>query len=364
MKIMSKENLELQQEEIQPKKRKKKYGCLKGVLIFILILLIIGGVVYGAAQQMLSGINREELTDLDVSQEILDLKKGMGVTNIALFGVDSREDEYSHTRSDAMMVFSFNNKTNQAYLTSVVRDTFAYIDENHGFEKINHAYAYGGPSLAVSAINQNFDLDIQKYVTVNFNAVEHIINKLGGVEVEIQDYELQELNRVIAEMNVEVSGEEAALVDDIGVQTLNGRQAVAYMRIRKVGNGDYERMERQRRVITLVAQKAFSYNKVKLLGLMKEFLPYIQTNLTTNEIIALGTQLLLSGEREIEQLQIPSTELSYGTTLSDGLYYLVPMTLEDNVVEWHDKVYATDAYSPTSGLLEINRKIINYTGIY
>lgn len=102
---MSKENVELQQEEIQPKKRKKKYGCLKGVLIFILILLILGGVVYGAAQQMLSGINREELTDLDVSQEILDLKKGMGVTNIALFGVDSREDEYSHTRSDAMMVF-------------------------------------------------------------------------------------------------------------------------------------------------------------------------------------------------------------------------------------------------------------------
>lgn len=129
-------------------------------------------------------------------------------------------------------------------------------------------------------------------------------------------------------MNVEVSGEEAALIDDIGLQTLNGRQAVAYMRIRKVGNGDYERMERQRRVIALVVQKAVSYNKVKLMGLMKEFLPYIQTNLTTNEIIALGTQLLLSGEREIEQLQIPSTDLSYGSILSDGLYYLVPMTLE------------------------------------
>ncbi len=339
MKIMSKERVEMQQEEKQPKKRKKKYGCLKGFLVLILFLLIIGGVVYGAAHKMLSNVEREELTDLDVSQEILDLKKGMGVTNIALFGVDSREDEYSNTRSDAMMVFSFNNKTNQAYLTSVVRDTFAYID-------------------------QNFDLDIQKYVTVNFNAVERIINKLGGVEVDVQDYELQELNRVIAEMNVEVSGEEAALIDDIGLQTLNGRQAVAYMRIRKVGNGDYERMERQRRVIALVVQKAVSYNKVKLMGLMKEFLPYIQTNLTTNEIIALGTQLLLSGEREIEQLQIPSTDLSYGSILSDGLYYLVPMTLEKNVVEWHDKVYATDEYSPTSGLLEINRKIINYTGIY
>ena len=74
-------------------------------------------------------------------------------------------------------------------------------------------------------------------------------------------------------MNVEVSGEEANLLEGTGLQTLNGRQAVAYMRIRKVGNGDYERMERQRRVITLVAQKAFSYNKVKLLGLMNDFLP-------------------------------------------------------------------------------------------
>ncbi|MDE5977711.1 MAG: LCP family protein, partial [Turicibacter sp.] len=282
----------------------------------------------------------------------------------ALFGVDSRDDAYTNTRSDAMMIFSFNNKTNQVYLSSVVRDTYAYINETYGFEKINHAYAYGGPSLAVQAINQNFDLDIQKYVTVNFNAVEHIINKLGGVELDIQDYELDELNRVIAEMNVEVSGEEASLLDDIGVQTLNGRQTVAYMRIRKIGNGDYERMERQRRVITLVAKKALSLNKIKLVGLVNDFLPYIQTNLTTSEIISLGTQLLLGGTREIEQLQLPTTSLSYETRLADGLYYLVPMTLEDVVMDWHEKVYNLDSYSPTSHLLELNKKIINYTGIY
>lgn len=360
---MSKESKRLN-EMTTNQKKPKKYGCLKGFLIIILVLLILGGIAFGAAHAMLSRLDREELDELNVSQEILDLKKGMGVMNIALFGVDSRDDAYTNTRSDAMMVFSFNSKTNQAYLTSVVRDTFAYINEDHGFEKINHAYAYGGPTLAVQAINENFDLDIQKYVTVNFNAVEFIINRLGGVEVDVQDYELQELNRVINEMNHEVSGEEADLLEGTGVQTLNGRQAVAYMRIRKVGNGDYERMERQRRVITLVAQKAFSYNKMKLLGLMSDFLPYIQTNLTTNEIISLGTQLLLSGEREIEQLQLPQTELSYGSILNDGLYYLVPTTLEDNVIEWHTKVYGIDRYTPTSSVLNINQKIINYTGLY
>ena len=345
-------------------KQPKKYGCFKGILIFLLVLLILGGVAYGATSMMLSNLDRQELQDLNVSQEVLDLKEGLGVTNIALFGVDSRSDSYENTRSDAMMVFSYNNKTNKAYLTSVVRDTIAYINDEHQFEKINHAYAYGGPTLAIQTINQNFDLDIQKYVTVNFNAVEHIINKLDGVEIDVKDYELQELNRIIAEMNREMEGEESNLIEGTGPQTLNGRQAVAYMRIRKVGNGDYERMERQRHVITLVAQKAFSYNKVKLIGLMNDFLPYIQTNLTNNEIISLGTELLLSGERQIEQLQLPDTSLSEGSVLSDGLYYLVPMTLEENVIQWHDKVYGTNRYTPSSQLVELNQKIINYTGIY
>ncbi len=344
--------------------RTKKYGCLKGFLIFVLVVLVLGGGAYAGVHYMLSKVEREQLNDLTISQEVLDLKKGSGVTNIAIFGVDSRADSYENTRSDAMMVFSYNTKANKAYLTSLVRDTYTYINESHGFEKLTHAYAYGGPSLAVQTINQNFDLDVKKYVTVNFNAVEHIINEMGGIEVDIQDYELTELNRVIAEMNVEVAGEEANLIEGTGLQTLDGRQAVAYMRIRKVGNGDYERMERQRRVITLTLQKAMSYNKVKLLGLLDDFLPYIQTNLTSNEIISLGTQFLLSGITDIEQLQLPSTDLSYGGILDDGLYYLVPRTLSDNVIEWHDIVYGMSDYQPTSTVEGYSQKIINYTGIY
>lgn len=344
--------------------RTKKYGCLKSFLVLVLVILILGGGLYAGAHYMLSKIDREQLSDLTISQEVLDNKKGSGVTNIAIFGVDSRSDSYENTRSDAMMVLSFNTKANKAHLTSLVRDTYAYIDEKHGFEKLTHAYAYGGATLAVQTINQNFDLDVKKYVTVNFNAVEHIINEMDGIEVDIQDYELRELNRVIAEMNGEIGGEEADLIEGTGTQMLNGRQAVAYMRIRKVGNGDYERMERQRRVMNLTIQKAMGYNKVKLLGLLDDFLPYIQTNLTSSEMIALGTQFLLSGITEIEQLQLPSTDLSYGGILSDGLYYLVPRTLSDNVIEWHDVVYGMREYKPTSTVETYSQKIINYTGIY
>lgn len=347
-----------------PRKRKKN-GCLRAFLIFLLIIVILVSGFGVSAYYLLSKVDREQLGNILISQDVLNNKKGTDVINIALFGVDSREHSYENTRSDAMMVLSFNKKTKEAFITSVVRDSYVYINEDYGYQKINHSYAYGGPTLAIQTINQNFDLDIDKYVTVNFDAVQHIIDEMGGVEVEIKDYELDELNRVILEMNQEGIGTyEAGSINKIGTQTLNGKQAVAYMRIRKVGNGDYERMERQRRVIMLTMEKALGYNKFKLLGLVDDFLPYIKTNLTSSEIISLGTQFLLSGTTDVEQLQLPSTDLSYGSILNDGLYYLVPRTLENNVIEWHDVVYRLADYKPTSTVTNISDKIINRTGIY
>ncbi|MGL4337871.1 MAG: LCP family protein [Turicibacter sp.] len=348
----------------QQNNKVKKYGCLRSVLIFLLIVFIIVSGLGVSAYYMLSKVDREQLGDLNISQDILNNKKGTDVINIALFGVDSREASYENTRSDAMMILSFNKKSKEAFITSVVRDSYVYINSDYGYQKINHSYAYGGPTLTIQTMNQNFDLDIDKYVTVNFNAVEHIIDEMGGVEVEIKDYEFAELNRVIAEMNDENIGEPAALIKNTGLQNITGKQAVAYMRIRKVGNGDYERMERQRHVIMLTMEKALNYNKFKLIGLVDDFLPYIKTNLTSTEIISLGTQFLMSGTTDVQQLQLPSSDLSTGTTLSDGLYYLVPRTLSANVIDWHDIVYGIDDYKPTSTVQDLSTKISSRTGLY
>ena len=347
-----------------PKKRRRFKRTLTTIC---LVLLLLGGGAFAYGWNFLKNIESqtyEEIEDITVSDEILEGKKDHSVINIALFGVDSRVDSYEGTRSDAMMVLSYNPDLKSVTISSVVRDTYAFIDQDHGYQKINHAYAYGGPSLAIQTINQNFDLDIQKYVTVNFNVVQAFIDKIGGIEVDIQDYEINEINRVILEMQTEGVFQTAPTLSHTGVQTLNGQQAVAYMRIRKVGNGDFERMERQRRIINQVMEKALSMSKFKLVGLVNEVVPYIKTNLTVNEIIDLGTQVLTSGLDEINQLQLPNVEMSWGGRLSDGVYYLVPRTLKDNIVWWHQEVYGVEDYELSSLATRINDQIPRYSGIY
>lgn len=349
------------------RKTKKRHRWVKPLLIITSLLLFCGGVGLTYGWSFLKNIEKEtyeELENVTISDEVLENKKEHQVMNIALFGVDSRADSYTNTRSDAMMVLSYNPSKKSVTISSIVRDTYAFIDQDHGYQKINHAYAYGGPSLAVQAINQNFDLDIQKYVSVNFNAVQAFIDKIGGIEVDIQNYEINEINRVILEMQREGVFQTAPTLSYTGTQTLNGQQAVAYMRIRKVGNGDFERMERQRRVINLTIEKALSMNPVKLVGLVNELLPYIKTNLTATEIIELGKQILLSGINEVKQLQLPNTEMSWGGKLSDGVYYLVPRTLKDNIVWWHQEVYGVEDYTLSSLASRINEQIPHYSGIY
>lgn len=346
--------------------KKKVKVFLKWLSIAFLIVLIIAGAgivyAYSEIKEAINSVDYEELEEIEIQEEVLEQKKDFGVKNIALFGVDSREGGYTATRSDAMMVLSLNEETGVASITSVVRDTYAFIDQEHGYQKINHAYAYGGPALAIEAINNNFDLDIEKYITVNFNVVAKLIDILGGVEVTVEDYEINEINRVILEMQAEGVFDTAPTIPSIGAQVINGQQAVAYMRIRKVGDGDYERMERQREVIQKTALKLAEYNKTKLFDLMQQVAPYIKTNLTTNEIIDLGMSAIAS-VREIKQYQLPSRDIAWGGNI-EGVYYLVPKTLEDNIIWWHNEIYGVETYRLSELATRINNQIQHYTGVY
>lgn len=346
--------------------KKKAKIFLKWLSVAFLIVLIIAGAgvayAYNEIKEAINSVEYEELEEIEIQEEVLEQKKDFGVKNIALFGVDSREGGYTATRSDAMMVLSLNEETGVASITSVVRDTYAFIDQEHGYQKINHAYAYGGPALAIEAINNNFDLDIEKYVTVNFNVVAKLIDILGGVEVTVEDYEINEINRVILEMQAEGVFDTAPTIPSIGTQVINGQQAVAYMRIRKVGDGDYERMERQREVIQKTALKLAEYNKTKLFDLMQQVAPYIKTNLTTNEIIDLGMSAIAS-VREIKQYQLPSRDIAWGGNI-EGVYYLVPKTLEDNIIWWHNEIYGVETYRLSELATRINNQIQHYTGVY
>lgn len=353
------------------KPRRRKKGLLEKMQIIFISLSVIltallGLVVWG--KQTYDQIEHEELVleegETLVNEEVLELKQDSGVINIALFGVDARKNTYEGTRSDAMMVLSYNQNTKEASVTSIVRDTYAWINEEHGFDKINHAYSFGGPSLAIQTLNKNFDLDIEYYVAVNFNAVQAIIDAIGGVEVEVSDYEIYEVNRVIREMKNQGVFETAPEIASTGTQTLNGQQALAYMRIRKVGNGDWERMERQRQVLNEIFKQVQSMKKWELMSLAQELLPYIKTNIPFNEAISLGMDVLVNGLTTLNQYQLPTTEESLGTKLSNGIYYLVPRTLQENVEQWHQQIYHDETYEVTSGVQSISDEIASRTGLY
>lgn len=259
-----------------------------------------------------------------------------GVINILLFGLDSRV-ENSVSRSDTIMIATIDKKNQVIKLTSLMRDMYVPIpgrDKN----RINTAYIFGGPSLAIKTVNTNFDLDIRHYVTVDFFGLEKIIDQVGGVTIDVKKQEIPYINSCIQELNsLNKNTKPAPLLKNPGPQTLNGRQAVAYARVRKVGNGDFERTERQRRVLVELFKKVKTINPLKLPGLVSTMLPYVETNLSKTEILSLGISVLGFKNKDIIQYRLP-VDGTYESKRIDGMAVLVP-DLEKNKVLLHDFIY-------------------------
>ncbi|MDZ7548740.1 LCP family protein, partial [Clostridium perfringens] len=135
-------------------------------------------------------------------------------------------------RSDSIMILTLDSVHNKLKLTSIMRDSYVNIP-GRGLDKINHAYAFGGPELAVRTLNENFDLNIKEFMAVDFTSLPTIIDKLGGVTINIIPEEISHIPGITS----------------AGNQVLNGKQALAYSRIRYASGGDYKRTERQRTVV-------------------------------------------------------------------------------------------------------------------
>ncbi len=283
-----------------------------GLLGFSYVLWTVGKVHYNPITQNPS--------DIGANMAISDNK----ITNIALFGVDSRNGEAS--RSDAIMILSVDNKHKKIKLASILRDSYVEVPDN-GMTKINHAYAYGGPELAIRTINENFGLDIMDYVTVNFDQLANVIDAIGGVDIELSEEE-----RVSANQNIYTYAAESEkdlpldYIDGSGLQHLSGMQAVAYARIRNVGGGDYERTDRQRRVLQQMFNKVMDMNVTSYPGLVNKLLPLVETSLDSGEIISLGLKALAGGKPVFEQTRFPLNEdfeNGGAGTMIDGLWYMV-----------------------------------------
>lgn len=295
----------------------KKKGRIRKILFWVAVVLLfaVGASCIGVSV-MLGKINRGDGSFDDSDLSVYD---GLSneIKNIAVFGVDARKDEVSG-RSDAMMIVSIDIKHHKIKAVSIMRDSLVEI-EGHGSRKINSAYAYGGVELAIKTINKNFKMNITDYVSLNFNQLAEIVDTLGGVEVHITEAERKNANKYVKEMYDEI-GEEPDLIKEAGDVTLYGYQAVAYSRIRYVGNADFQRTERQREVMEKLMNKALDMSAIKYPSLVSKLIPMVETSLSNDEILRLAGAMLLKGRPGFEQGRFP-LDGSYKTNSSYSMVY-------------------------------------------
>lgn len=241
------------------------------------------------------------------------------VKNIALFGLD-RRDQGQASRSDCIMILSVDESARTIKLSSIMRDTYVNV-YGHGMTKITHAYAYGGPVLAVRTINENFQLDIRDFITVDFFQLEKLIDILGGVTIDVMPEEITAINENINE-TARIENKDAELIKSSGSQLLNGMQAVAYSRVRHTAGDDYKRTERQREVMQCILEKLLEVKVSKYPEVLQNMLPYIETSMDAYKILKLGMQVQEAGIQNIDKQRFPVDDISKGETI-DGIWYLV-----------------------------------------
>lgn len=293
------------------KKRKhknKKRRALKIILIVLVVVLVLCAGALGAAYYMLGNLNTVDVTENDADLGIDENNGSDEIVNIALYGVDTRDFSKDTGLSDAIIVMSVDQKNNVIKMTSILRDSKVPI-EGHGSQKINHAYSYGGPVLAMKTLNQNFGLDIKEYVTVNFSQLADIVDAVGGVTLNLTDAEVRETN-----INMADKFANEPKVQSSGEVLLSGAQAVSYSRIRKI-DSDNMRASRQQNVLNAVFEKIKTMSKSEYPGFVRKFLGIVETSLDYSDLMALAP-IAMHGFT-IENYTIPDAE--FETDLWGGI---------------------------------------------
>lgn len=238
--------------------------------------------------------------------------------NIALFAVDKRTEEEAGN-SDVVMIISIDQLNGKIKMASIMRDTYVKI-EGKGMDKINSAYATGGPQLAIKTINQNFDLDIKDYMNVDFYGAAKIVDALGGIMINVKAAELPYLNNYLDELAI-YEKIPAVHIRDARLQKLNGKQTVAYTRIRAVGKGDYERTERQRSVLVSIFDKLKNSGQEIFPVFASQVLPNIETSMANFTLLNFAGSILNSKNKVIEQARFPLDREGVGKRINN-IWYL------------------------------------------
>ncbi|WP_346877510.1 MULTISPECIES: LCP family protein [unclassified Clostridium] len=315
---------DLKNKEKMRKKRRKKHLPIKIfiALVIALVLLLVTGWLYG--NNLLSKIKRTEINenDLGIKDEVnekIQTNNIKDIVNIAILGVDESENDAG--RSDATMIATFDPIHKKLKITSIMRDTYADIP-GYGKDKLNHAYAYGGPQLSIKTLNQDFGLNIKDYVKINFEELEGLIDAIGGIDMKMEYMEKYEVNNYIERYSEarNITEEKLVMDEKTGKYHLTGFQTLGYCRIRSIGNGDFDRTERHRKIMTEMFNKISKAGTAELASMATKLLPYVETSLSNKEIINLATNVLNLGTKNIEQERFPRDEYTHNSKINDIFY--------------------------------------------
>jgi len=332
-------------------KKRRRGRRVRLVLQFLAAFLCVVMILFGCGLIYISMDVISELSTTTITKDPAqlgfheDAVQDDSITNIAMFGVDSRNSEFRGL-SDVVMILTVDNRHDTIKMTSILRDSLVYI-EGEGFggayydvnNKINAAYSWGGPELAIRTLNQNFGLRIEDYVTINFVNMAAIVDAFGGVEMEVTAGEVEEINlnlqnlvwEIEEQKNMDIargiyenmtyptveSGDYMYATADVDTYLLNGNQAVSYGRIRNIGS-DFGRVERQQKVLTGLIDRLKMFGVTEYPTLVKKLAPYVETSLSIDDIIAMVP--ILATDLKVEKITVP--DYSAETDLQDVNYDL------------------------------------------
>lgn len=356
---MSKKKKQLKAVQAAKMRKKRRNKRRKRILVLtaeVLILTFLLGTAYVMAKY-------DKIQRVEIDSENVTVNEGAvkeGYTTIALFGGDSREGQLgAGTHADTMIIASIDNKTKEIRLVSIYRDTFLK-QEDDKYNKANSAYFRGGPEQAINMLNENLDLDIEDYVTVDFKALVDTIDLMGGIEIDIQEEEVQYMNEFLQE-TADVAGTEANFIEHAGEQKLDGAQAVTYARIRSTAGGDYKRTERQRLVIEKIFEKAVKTKISTINKIIDKVFEQVSTSFSLKEALGLAAG--------VADYQLGETA-GFPFEKQDDVRYkncgsvVVAQGLAENVQELHTFLYPNEEEKPVSDTVQqISDDIAYLTGV-
>jgi LCP family protein required for cell wall assembly len=280
-----------------------------------------------------------------------------GFWTIAVFGVDSRDGNLEKgALSDVIMICNINKATGEIKLASVFRDTYLKINSKGTYHKINEAYFKGGHKQGIEALNENLDLNIDDYATFNWKSVADAINILGGIDLEITDSEFKYINGFITE-TVNSTGIGSYQLKHAGMNHLDGVQAVAYARLRLMDT-DFNRTERQRKVVNLAMEKAKNADFATRSTLVSAVFPQISTSIGINDVLSIAKGISKYHIGETAGFPFSRTSMKIGR-----MDCVIATTLESNVIQLQQFLYGITDYNPSLTVKNISSKIAKESGI-